>query len=104
MASLGDQRGLLQKASSMLLTADLETVLGSKLFIWNCSCTPPHHGRPELNTFYRKECLGRKLIGQNLRDSRYLISMKNSVLIYVTIGHVPIQGVWSRDRKLVGSR
>jgi hypothetical protein len=49
-----------------------------------------------LNTFFRKECLGREAYWLNLPQSpsRYLISMKNSVLIYVTIGHTPLWGVW----------
>ena len=77
-----------------------ETVLGSKLFIdcslWKMDAYQLLRVDQRLNTFCRKECLGREAYWLNLPQSpsRYLISMKNSVLIYVTIGHTPLWGVW----------
>ena len=56
-----------------------------------------------LNTFSRMKYPAGEARWLTLRVSRYLISLKRYVLIYVTIGHVPMQEVWSRDKGLVGS-
>jgi hypothetical protein len=60
-----------------------------------------------LNTFCKKECPGRKAYWLNPQSlSGYLISMENSVLIYMAIGYVPTSGVWSHvpGQDSVGSR
>ena len=60
-----------------------------------------------LNTFCKKECPGREAYWLNTQSlSGYLISMENSVLIYMAIGYVPTSGVWSHvpGQDSVGSR
>lgn len=58
-------------------------------------CIQPAQGGPETKHFYRKESLEREAYWVNPQgQSRYLIRMENYVLCYITIGHIPIWGVW----------
>jgi len=76
-----------------------ETVLGSKLLIMKMGAHHLLRVDQRLNTFGRKESLGRETYWLNPQGpSRYLISMENCVLCYVTIGHVPVWDVWSRGQ------
>jgi hypothetical protein len=70
-----------------------ETVLGSKLFIdcslWKMGAYHLLRVDQSLNTFCGKECPGRDAYWLNPQGSSgYLISMENSVLIYMTTGHI----------------
>jgi hypothetical protein len=60
------------------------------------------------NTFYRKECLGREVYWLNPQGpSRYLITMENSVLCYLTSyhnHHVGCHGHMLQDRNWIGRR
>ena len=58
----------------------------------------------KLNTLWRKNVQEGKHIGRTLSASRYLSSMENSILIYRTLGHVPMQRISSCERSLIGSR
>jgi hypothetical protein len=62
---------------------------------------------PRINTVCREECLGKEDYWLTLRASRYLISMKNSVLgLCDRRSRFLTQGVWHvfQTRNLAGSR
>jgi hypothetical protein len=61
------------------------------LFIEENGYILPTQGRPEIKYLLQEVMFGKgNLLGELLGASRYLICMEKSVLIYLTIGHIPM--------------